>query len=112
MSKEQDFLDAKVELEAMIALKKSQGEGLRNFDVWRLREKANKARNAWRAEQRKSLKLVDEKTLREQIAREIETELRCLCEELREIELQNFPESTSFPMCHRCIAAAIARGEK
>jgi predicted component of type VI protein secretion system len=54
----------------------------------------------------------DEKTLREQIAREIETELRCLCEKLHEIELQSFPESTSFPMCHRCIAAAIARGNK
>lgn len=53
-----------------------------------------------------------DKSLREQIAREIETELLCLCEKLHEIELQNFPESTSFPMCDRCIAAAIARGEK
>ena len=49
-------------------------------------------------------------TLREQIAREIETGLLCLCEKLHEIELQNFPESTSFPICDRCIAAAIARG--
>ena len=53
-----------------------------------------------------------DKSLREQIAREIETGLLCLCEKLHEIELQNFPESTSFPMCDRCIAAAIARGEK
>ena len=53
-----------------------------------------------------------DKSLREQIAGEIEAELLCLCEKLHEIELQNFPESTSFPMCDRCIAAAIARGEK
>ena len=48
---------------------------------------------------------------REQIAKEIEAELLCLCGQLQDIELQHFPESTSFPLCNRCIAASIARGK-
>ena len=105
-TKEQAFLDAKAELEAMIAKKKSKGEGLRNFDVWPLREKANKARNAWRAEQRKTLKLVDEKTFREQIAREIE--------EMKLLETPCDNESCSTNRVQeeaKFFAAAIARGE-
>ena len=72
MNKEQIYLEAKSELQAMIDKKKSEGDGLRNFDVWELREKNNKARNAWRAEQRKIKVTVYKSQFCEQLAQAIE----------------------------------------
>ena len=113
MDKEQIYLEAKSELQVMIVKKKSENEGLRNFDVWILREKTNKARNAWRAEQRKLKVMVSESELREQYAKKVEKlsdEYTC----------PRLPHPAGMSSCDYCdghqdgmyLAAQIVRGQK
>ena len=120
MDKEQIYLEAKSELQVMIVKKKSENEGLQNFDVWNLREKTNKARNAWRAEQRKLKVMVSEPILREQIAKEIvdkcKKETWTIYTDIGNFEVTGCPQETgedgTILACSHIEDAQIVRGQK